>query len=91
MTSSLLNNEVNSIDVCGNICVVDQDASDNQQVTCTLPHIVTAFSAAEYEVKLPGLLHSGTWTGTAGDAELEKLIDGKNTVDITDSNTDCFF
>ena len=28
LTSSLLNSDVNSIDVCGNPCVIDEDASD---------------------------------------------------------------
>lgn len=28
LTSSLLNSEVNSIDVCGNPCLIDEDASD---------------------------------------------------------------
>ena len=91
LTSSLLNSEVNSIDVCGNTCVVDESSSDNLQVTCTLPHIVTAYSASEYDIVVPGPLHSGTWTGTASDAELAKLIDGKNTVDMQDSTTDCYF
>ena len=91
LTSSLLNSEVNSIDVCGNTCVVDEDASDSLFVTCTLPHIVTAYSASEYDVMVPGSLHSGTWTGTASDDELAKLVDGINTVDMEDSNTDCYF
>jgi len=91
LTSSLLNSDVNSIDMCGNTCVVDEGASDPHQVTCILPHIVTAYSASAYDVVVPGPLHSGTWTGTASDTELAKLIDGKNTVDMTDSNTDCHF
>jgi hypothetical protein len=82
---------VNSIDVCGNTCVVDEDASDASQTTCTLPHVSTAYSAAEYDVVTAGLLHDGTWTGTASSTELAKLIDGKNMVDMEDSSTYCQF
>lgn len=60
-------------------------------MTCTLPHVATAYSAAQFEVVSAGLLHDGTWTGTASDTELAKLIDGKNMIDMQDSNTECYF
>ena len=91
LTSSLLNSDINNIDVCGNPCVIDQDASDATQATCTLPHVSTAYSAAEYDIVVSGLLHDGTWTGTASDIELARLIDGKNMVDMVDSSTTCHF
>ena len=91
LTSSLIDSTTNSIDVCGNPCAIDAAASDAFQVTCTLPYVATAYSAAEYEVVSPGMLHSGTWSGTTTDSELAKLIDGKNMVDMLDSETQCHF
>ena len=41
---------------------------------------------------MQGNLHDGTWTGTASDAELAKLIDTKNMIDMNDDTTsDCYF
>lgn len=37
LTSTLTDSETNYIDVCGNNCVIDTDASDADQTTCTLP------------------------------------------------------
>ena len=92
LTATLLGNSANSIDVCGNPCVVDTEASDADQVTCTLPHVSTAYSADTFEIVTEGVLHDGTWTGTASDEELAKLIDGKNMIDMSDStSTGCYF
>ena len=42
----------------------------------------TAYSASEYDIVVAGMLHDGTWTGTASSTELARLIDGKNMVDM---------
>ena len=93
LTSSLLDSETNSIDVCGNPCVVDAANSDSTQMTCSVPHITTAYSAASFEVVISGVISDdGTWTGSASDSELAKLIDNKNMVDmVDDTNADCYF
>ena len=86
------NDETTRIDVCGNDCVLDEDASSSSAVVCRLPLISTAYSASEYDIVTVGELHDGTWTGTASDDELAKLIDNKNMVDMTDdTSTDCYF
>ena len=39
-----------------------------------------------------GILHDGTWTGTASDEELARLIDGVNMIDMSDSTkSNCYF
>ena len=61
-------------------------------MTCNLPYVSTAYSADTFEIVTEGILHDGTWTGTASDEELAKLIDGKNMVDMNDStSSDCYF
>ena len=61
-------------------------------MTCTLPLVSTAYSASTFEIVTEGILHAGTWTGTASDTELAKLIDGKNMIDMTDStSSNCYF
>ena len=88
----MLGNSANSIDVCGNPCVIDEANSDADQVTCTLPYVATAYSADAYQIVTAGTIHDGTWTGTASDEELAKLINGKNMVDMNDSTAeDCYF
>lgn len=37
------------------------------------------------------MIHDGTWSGTATDEELAKLIDGKNMIDMQDSSSTCYF
>lgn len=37
------------------------------------------------------MLHDGTWSGTASEAELAKLIDNKNMIDMVDSSSSCHF
>lgn len=53
--------------------------------------MTTAYSAAEFEVVTQGIIHDGTWTGTASGAELAKLTDNKNMVDLEDSSSPCHF
>lgn len=60
-------------------------------MTCTLPLVSTAYSASNFEIVTEGILHDGTWTGTASDEELAKLIDGKNMIDMSDSSSNCYF
>ena len=92
LTASLQGDETTSyIDVCGNPCVLDADASDASAAVCTLPYVSTAYSAAEFDIVREGVLHDGVWTGTASDSELAKLIDDKNTVDMIDSDSSCYF
>ena len=91
LTSSLLNSESNSIDVCGNPCVIDAENSDATQTTCTLPYVSTAYSADTYEIIVEGMIHDGTWTGTASDTELAKLLDNKNMIDMQDDSSACYF
>ena len=92
LTSSLLSSDSNSIDFCGNPCIVDEGASSATETVCKLPYLSTAYSATEYEIVTTGVLHEGTWTGTASQSELAKLTDGKNMIDMTDSaTTDCYF
>jgi len=53
--------------------------------------VSTAYSADNYEIVVEGKIHDGTWTGTASDAELAKVIDGKNMIDMIDSTSSgCF-
>ena len=92
LTASLTDSETNQIDVCGNPCVINADESDADQVTCTLPYVSTAYSATEFEIVTQGILHDGTWTGTASDEELAKLIDTKNMIDMIDAtSSECYF
>lgn len=79
------------IDVCGNECVLSANSSDRAQATCTLPHVSTSYSASNYEIVKVGVLHDGTWTGTATSEELARLIDNKNMVDMTDTSDNCYF
>ena len=91
LTASLIDSATNSIDVCGNPCVINAEESDADQLTCTLPYVSTAYSASNFEIVTQGILHDGTWTSTASDAELAKVIDGKNMIDMIDStSSDCF-
>lgn len=92
LTASLQADEESSyIEVCGNACILDADASDASAAVCTLPYVSTAYSAAEFEIVKEGVLHDGIWTGTASDTELAKLLDEKNTVDMIDSDASCYF
>ena len=91
LTASLTSSEINSIDVCGNPCVIDTEASDASQTTCTLPYLATAYSTSTFEIVTEGMVHDGTWSGTATDAELAKLIDGRNMIDMEDSSNGCYF
>lgn len=92
LTSTLTDSETNYVDVCGNNCVVDSDASNADQTTCTLPVVSTAYSASTFEIVKEGKLHDGTWTGTASDEQLAGLIDGLNMIDMEDgTSTDCYF
>ena len=71
---------------------MDEGASDSSKVVCKLPLIATTYSISNYKVVSSENIVAGTWTGTASDAELKKLTDGRNTVDISDStSSDCFF
>ena len=90
--ATLQNSSDDSISVCGRTCEIDDDASDADQVTCKLPFLSTAYSASTYEIVTSDVIHAGTWTGTASDAELKKLTDGKNPDDYTDStSSNCYF
>ena len=92
LTASLLDSPTNYIDVCGNRCEIDASSSNADTTTCKLPLVSTAYSASNFEIVTQGMIHDGTWTGTASDAELAKLTDGKNMVDMEDDTaTDCYF
>ena len=72
--------------------MINSDLSDADQTTCTLPYVSTAYSATNFEIVVQGMLHDGTWTGTATDAELAKLIDTRNMIDMNDeTSSDCYF
>ena len=90
--ATLKDSTTDKIEVCGNTCVVDDSASDADKVVCKLPYLSTSYSASTYEIVKNDVIHAGTWTGTAPDAEIKKLIDGKNMIDMVDSTaTDCYF
>ena len=92
LTASLLDSEENYIDVCGNRCEIDSTSSNADSATCKLPYVSTAYSASNFEIVTQGMIHDGTWTGTASDEELAKLIDQKNMIDMIDeTSTDCYF
>lgn len=91
MTSTLKADETSYIEICGNKCILDEEASSAVDAVCTLPFVMTAYSAAEYDIVKEGVLHDGVWTGTADDTELAKLIDDKNTVDMIDADPNCYF
>ncbi len=92
LSASLLDSESNYIEVCGNKCEIDASKSNADTATCSLPLVSTAFSASTYEIVTQGKIHDGTWTGTASDEELAKLIDGKNMIDMIDETaSDCYF
>ena len=92
LTSTLKANAENKIDVCGETCVMDETASNASKVVCSLPYLASTYSATNYEIVKSGRVHDGTWTGTASDAELAKLIDRDNVVDMEDSTgSDCYF
>lgn len=92
LTASLSGSSTNWIDVCGNPCVINSDSSDSEQTTCTLPLLSTSYSATNYEIVTQGVLHDGTWSGTASPEELAKLIDTKNMIDMVDSTaSNCYF
>jgi hypothetical protein len=59
---------------------------------CILPYVSTAYSATEYEIVTVGVLHDGTWSGTASDAELARLLDDKLMIDmVDDTSSNCYF
>ena len=92
LKSTLKANVANKIDVCGRSCEMDETASNASKVVCSLPLVATTYSAKNYKVIEAGTLHDGTWSGTATAAELIKLYDGKNIVDLTDATaTNCYF
>jgi len=92
LTSTLKANTADKIDVCGETCVMDESSSDASKVDCTVPFVATTYSATNYKVVTAGAQHTGIWTGTASKTELARLIDGKNTIDLTDStSTNCYF
>ena len=51
---------------------------------------MTTFSAATYQMAEPQQI-SGSWTGSASSSELEKLSDGNNLDDYTDSSSPCYY
>ena len=92
MTATINGSSNSYVEVCGRECVLDTDASTPEAAVCTLPYVSTAFSASEYDIVQSGILHDGTWTGTATEEELAKLIDGVNMIDMSDStNSNCYF
>lgn len=92
LTSTLKANTADKIDVCGETCVMDESSSDASKVDCTVPFVATTYSATNYKVVTAGAQHTGIWTGTASKTELARLIDGKNTIDLTDStSSNCYF
>lgn len=91
LMSSIKASTANQIDVCGRSCVMDEAKSNASKVVCTLPLVATTYSTKNYEVTKSGTLHDGTWSGTATAAELKKLVDGKNIVDMIDATaTNCY-
>ena len=89
--STLFASDSSKIEVCGNECILNESASGSGEAICTLPYVSTAYSAAEYDIVQVGVLHDGVWTGTASDRELNKLIDNKNMVDISDeTSSSCY-
>ena len=76
--------------VCGNECVIDLEASDVSTAICTMPPVMTTFSAATFNM-VEATVIPGTWEGTGSSAELAKLNDVDYLNDYEDSSTPCYF
>ena len=82
------NSEQNTVTVCGQRCELDIAASSATQMTCTLPPVITTYSAITFDMVEASEL-AVTWTGTG--ADLMKLNDGINTKDSVDATaTNCY-
>lgn len=90
LASTLAGNSDNSVTVCNQRCEIDLDASDADNAKCTLPALMTTYSAAQFEMAEAANI-SGTWTGSGSSSELAKLNDGKNLDDYSDSSTPCYY
>ena len=64
LTASLLDDDQSYIDVCGNTCVLDADASDDSQTVCTLAPLITKSSVRTFKLAEATVLQ-GTWEGSA--------------------------
>lgn len=53
----------NFVTVCGNVCHIDEVLSNSAQTVCTVPPLVTTYSATNYKISEVGLI-KGTWTGS---------------------------
>jgi len=90
LASALAGDPDNTVTVCNRACEIDIEASDANNAKCTLPSLMTTFSASTFDMGEPANI-AGTWTGTASSSQLSKLNDGDNLDDYSDSTVPCYF
>lgn len=90
LTAALLSSEENSIDVCGNPCMLKESQSTAVLATCQLAPLVTPYSVENYSMASSSILE-GKWTGSGEEEELAKLNDGFPTVNYEDTSSPCHF
>jgi len=64
----------NQIQVCGNVCKLDESLSDLTKAVCIVPPLATTHSTQAYRISEPGLITQGVWTGNA-QASIPALLD----------------
>lgn len=80
----------NQVTVCGNVCEISATASSDATTVCILPEFISTYSIEQYNIVEVEVL-TGTWVGTASDAELAKLTDKNNLNDLVDATVGCNF
>jgi len=80
----------NSVDVCGNECVLSVADSTGNDAVCHVPSLTTIYSATNHRISEAGVLQ-GTWFASNTD-QMAVLSDYNNIVDYSDSTASgCFF
>jgi len=80
----LENSESTYIDICGNKCVLDEEQSTTDNVVCSVPPLMTTYSAAQYSLGEEKALKGTIISSNADETEQAKLFDGDNVVFYND-------
>lgn len=78
----------NNVSVCGNICELDESASNSSRAVCKVPALATTYSVNQFKIKQPQLIE-GAWTGSVA-AQVSKVTDGVWPSEYTDPNANCW-
>ena len=67
----------NRIEVCGQVCQLDQTASSASQATCTVPPVATSYSASNYDIAtLTDVIALAETISASASDQVEKITDG---------------